>query len=504
MAVRIHLLDRALAERSFADFVRQAWPVLEPQTSFVDNWHVDLLAEYLEAVADGEILRLIINVPPRSGKSLLATILFPCWVWLRTPAERFMFTSYSAALSSKHSIDRRAVLQSAWYQRNWGHLFKLADDLNQKGEFANTRRGHMIATSVGASATGRGGNFLLADDLINPQQADSELERETAIRWFDETFSTRLDDKRTGRMIVIEQRTHMADLTGHLLEQEAWEHVSLPAIADRKTTIVFPRSRRTVVREESDLLWPKREGHAELEAAKLRLGRFAFEAQYQQTPGSREGNLIKREWMDADYRDIPSHFDSIVLSIDTAFKTGATNNYSAAVVIGVLRNPRDGFRPGFYLLDAWRGKVEFVALKRKVIELQKTWHTHAVLVEDAASGQSLIQELRAGATMTLKPIKPDRDKFERVAAITPMLEARQLLLPETAWWREDFIAELTSFPAGAHDDWCDALAMALNYLRNADNGAQKWILVYKLQMGARTTTPRAYRSQPLRRASGCR
>ena len=150
----------------------------------------------------------------------------------------------------------------------------------------------------------------------------------------------------------------------------------------------------------------------------------------------------------------------------------------------MLRNPRDCFRPGFYLLEAWRGKVEFVALKRKVIELQKTWRTHAVLVEDAASGQSLIQELRAGTTMTVKPIKPDRDRFERVAAITPMLEARQLLLPETAWWRDDFIAELTSFPAGAHDDWCDALAMALNYLRNANNGAQKWILVGKLQRGA--------------------
>jgi predicted phage terminase large subunit-like protein len=181
---------------------------------------------------------------------------------------------------------------------------------------------------------------------------------------------------------------------------------------------------------------------------------------------------------------MPPRFDSIVLSIDTAFKTGVTNNYSAAVVIGVLRNPRDGFRPGFYLLEAWRDKIEFAALKRKVIDLHKTWRAHVVLVEDAASGQSLIQELRAGTAMTIRPIKPDRDKSARVAAITPMLEDRRLLLPVEAWWREEFIAELTSFPAGAHDDWCDALTMALNYLRNADNGAQKWILVEKLRRGA--------------------
>lgn len=122
MAVRIDLIDRVLAERSFSEFVDQAWPVLEPSTPFISNWHIDLLAEYLEAVADGEITRLIINVPPRSGKSLLATIFFPCWVWLRNPAERFMFASYSSMLSTKHSVDRRAVLRSRWYQQTGATL----------------------------------------------------------------------------------------------------------------------------------------------------------------------------------------------------------------------------------------------------------------------------------------------------------------------------------------------------------------------------------------------
>src|SRR5712692_5753329 len=140
MASRIDLLNQALAERSLADFVRQAWFVLEPKTAFLGNWHIDLLAEYLEAVAHGHITRLIINIPPRYGKSLLATIFLPCWVWLRNPAERFMFASYSAALSTKHSVDRRTLIQSQWYQRRWSGVVKLADDSNLKTEFSNTAR----------------------------------------------------------------------------------------------------------------------------------------------------------------------------------------------------------------------------------------------------------------------------------------------------------------------------------------------------------------------------
>ncbi len=467
MASRIILLDRALAERSFLDFVRQAWPVLEPKTPYQGNWHHELLAEALEAVAAGELRKLIINMPPRSGKSLLVSVFFPCWLWLRAPWERMLFASYSAVLATKHSVDRRALIQSPWYVGNWGIIVRLAEDSNLKTEFSNMARGHMIATSVGASATGRGGNFIICDDLINPDQANSDVERARALRWLDETFSTRLDDKKTGRQIVFEQRTHTSDPTGHLLDQGGWHHIALPAVAERKTIIDFPRSHKQRVREEGDILWRDHEGPAELEDAKLRLGPYAYSAQYQQAPVARGGNLIKQDWLSATYRALPARFDSLVLSLDTAFKTGASNDYSAAIVIGTLNAPRDGSPPGHYLLEAWRGKLEFAALKRKIVELYATWHPHAVLVEDAASGQSLIQELRSGTNLPLKPIRPDRDKLERMAAVTPVLEARRVLLPETAWWRADLISELISFPAGAHDDWCDALAMALNYLRGA-------------------------------------
>jgi predicted phage terminase large subunit-like protein len=482
MAHRIDQIDRTLAEKSFADFAQQAWHVPEPRTPYLHNWHIDLIAEQLEAVAAGEETRLIINVPPRSGKSLVATIFFPCWLWTRNPGERFMFASYSAALSTQHSVSRRTLIQSPWYSGFWGNIVKLADDSNLKTEFANTQRGHMIATSVGGSATGRGGRMLIVDDLMNPSQANSDLERKAALRWFDEVFSTRLDDKRHGAMIVIEQRTHEADLTGHLLKQGDWKHVSLAAIATRKTILVFPRSRKEVVREEGAILWPAREGRAELDAVKIRLGSFGYETQYQQSPVSREGNLIKDEWLSETYQQgaTPPRFDSTVLSLDTAFKTGNLNDYSAAVSLGVLRRARDGYPPGYYLLDAWRGRVTFAELKRRVIQLQQKWNAGVVLIEDAASGQSLIQELRAGTILPVKAIKPDSDKFSRVAAVCPILEARNLILPREAWWRADLIAELLSFPAGAFDDWVDALAQALNYLRVSTESYENALTAVKL------------------------
>lgn len=173
--------------------------------------------------------------------------------------------------------------------------------------------------------------------------------------------------------------------------------------------------------------------------------------------------------MSATYPAIPKRFDSLIMTIDTAFKTGTTNDFSAAVVIGSLNTPRDGYAPGHYLLDAWHGKVEFADLKRRVVELYQTWRPQVVLIEDAASGQSLIQELRSGTSLPLRPVRVDRDKLSRVAAITPTLEARRLLLPERAWWRDDFIAELTSFPAAAHDDWVDSLSQALLWInQNSD------------------------------------
>jgi len=495
MNIRLDLLDRALAERSFLDFVRQAWPVLEPKNPYQENWHHELLAEALEAIAAGELLKLVINLAPRYGKSLFVSVLFPCWVWLHEPWERMLFASYSATLASDHSVARRTLIQSPWYTGYWRNIVTLAQDSNLKTEFTNTARGRMIATSVGASATGRGGNFIICDDLINPDQANSDIERSRALRWFDETFSTRLDDKKTGRQIVVEQRTHANDLTGHLLAEGDWYHIALPAIAERKTIIVFPRSHKQRVREEGDILWPDREGPVELERAKLRVGAFGFAAQFQQSPTPREGNLFKTNWF-GTFQQMPK-FDPLVQSWDCAFKTGEINDYSACITIGVVRKRREDSpaAPGFYVVHAWRGRVEFVELKRRAVEFYEQWNPSAVLVEDTASGQSLLQELRSNTNLPIKGVKPDSDKFSRAASVTPMVEGGRFFLPEGATWADDYRAEMTAFPGGVHDDFVDATVQGLSYVREPQDPT---ILVYyrELAAGERTRQAKACESQP--------
>ena len=316
---RLEAVKRKRCERSLYEFVKQAWHVLEPSTTFQENWHIQYLCELLEEVAAGNLRRLIVNVPPRYGKSLIISVFFPVWLWVRDPSRRMMFASYAGGLSTKHSVDCRTLIESPWFRRFWGHKIRLAKGSNLKDEFSNTARGHMIATSVGAEATGKGGNLLIVDDLLNPTEAESEAERTSGIRWYDENYSTRLDDKKKGQIIAVEQRTHLADLTGHLLEvgRKRWKHVVLPAIAEERQVITFP-SGRVVVRESGDILWPEREDAEDLEIQKLVMGSHAFQCQYQQDPQARGGNQFRADWLQT-YTSLPTHFNLKAMALDTAF-----------------------------------------------------------------------------------------------------------------------------------------------------------------------------------------
>ena len=281
---RLEAVKRTRCERSLYEFVQQSWYVLETDP-FDPTWHVQYLCELLEQVAQGKRLRLIVNMPPRYGKSLIISVFFPVWLWLREPSRRMMFASYAAVLSTKHSVDRRTLIESIWFQRRWGHKVKLAKGSNLKDEFSNIARGHMIATSVGAAATGKGGDLLIVDDLLNPAEAESDAQRAFGIRWYRETFSTRLNNKKSGAIIIVEQRTHPADLTSQLLEGggKRWKHVVLPAIAEERQVINFP-SGRQVIREAGDILWPALEDAEELQNQKFTMGSHGFQCQYQQNP----------------------------------------------------------------------------------------------------------------------------------------------------------------------------------------------------------------------------
>jgi len=445
------------AERSFRAYVEQAWPILEPETPLLPNWHIDLLAEYLEAVTAGEIRQLLITVPPRSMKSILVSVLWPTWEWIRCPNRRWICASYAEALATKQSLDRRTILQSDWYQARWADRVRLASDQNVKGEFQNTKRGVMIATSIGGSITGKGGDRIIVDDLINPQQAESDAHRETALAYFRKTLATRLDHKKTGAIVVVMQRLHERDLAV-LCQELGYTHVCLPAEAEGHSEIVFPRSHRIHVRESGDLLWPAREGRAELDALKRQLGSAAYSAQYQQRPVPAGGIVFKRDWF--KFYDERPKLDSLQQSWDMTFKAGPSNDY----VVG-LQAGRCG--ADLYLLDCVRGQWDFRETLAQMRSLYGDYPaTGTILVEESANGPAIIAML-GREIPGIVGVQPEGGKYPRAMAAQPVLEAGNVwlpnprphgrLLPERAWV-EPFIDECCAFPNGRHDDQVDAFS----------------------------------------------
>ena len=333
------------AEGSLRAFVEQVWHILEPETPFLSNWHIDLICEYLEAVTAGQITRLVINLPPRYMKSLLVSVLWPVWEWLRAPQTRWLFASYSDSLSTKHSLDRRLVLQSPWYRDRWGDRFQLTSDQNEKTEYRNDRRGVMTATSVGGSATGKGGNRIVVDDPHNPVQAESDRQRQQALDFFLMTLSTRLDDKRKGAIVVIMQRLHTRDLTSVCLDQ-GYTPLIIPAEAEYPTTVTFLRSDRSITRAVGDLLWPERENAEDLARQKTALGAYAYAGQYQQRPSPRGGGLFKRDWWKY-YDELPPDMQEHAQSWDLAFKGGGEHDF----VVGLVAARRGA---DVYLIDRFK------------------------------------------------------------------------------------------------------------------------------------------------------
>lgn len=216
------------AERTFHEFAKQAWHVIEPGTPFLDNWHIEAICLHLEAVVDGRIRNLLINMPPRCMKSILVSVLFPAWVWIKHPEKRFLYSSYAQSLATDHSLATRRVIESDWYQSNWGDRYQLAGDANLKTKFENDQRGYRFSTSVGGMATGTGGDFIVADDPHNVKEAESDAVREATLAWWDQTMSTRLNNPKTGAKIIVMQRVHEGDLSGHVLKQGGYDHLCLP------------------------------------------------------------------------------------------------------------------------------------------------------------------------------------------------------------------------------------------------------------------------------------
>lgn len=426
---------------------------VDPGTAYLHNWHIDLIGEYLDKARRGEIHRLIINMPPRSLKSLCVSVAWPAWLLGHDPTSRIIAASYAASLAVKHSIDCRTVITSPWYCS----LFKsvtLSRDQNEKHKFMTRQRGFRFATSVGGSTTGEGGNYLIIDDPISPAQAASKNWRDSANHWFDHTFASRLDDKQKGVIVLVMQRLHANDMTGYLLAKGGWTHLSLPAVAVKRE--VFYAAGRKIVREPGQLLHPQRENQLLIERAKTELGSSAFAAQYQQRPLAEEGNMVHPWWF-LRYAKQPVCVRKIQ-SWDTGVKGGARHDASVCLTFGEC----DGKN---YLLDTRVMRLEYPDLKRMVYMLAEQWQPDAILIEDKASGQQLLQDVRRETQLPLIARMPKGDKITRFAAVSAMIEAGRVALPEQAPWLSDFEQEILLFPHGEHDDQVDALTQYLDWIR---------------------------------------
>ena len=453
-------IQKELAERKLDYFIRQAWPIIEPGTQFIDNWHIGLIAEHLHAVNDGEIKRLIINIPPRHMKSILATVCYPVWTWIRHPEKRFIKLSYSDSLSRKHNILSRDIINSPWYQKNWSDRFQLKGDVNRQNEFENEQHGMMYSTSVGGAITGTGADVIIVDDPQNPLMANSEAERANVIAFFTNTLQSRLNDPKTGAFIIIMQRLHEMDLTGYILSEDlGYTHLCLPAEAPERTVITFPVSKKQIIREEGDILNPQRFDKDVLSGLKKSMGSLQYAGQYQQVPAPAEGNIFKREWLNNFYSDGACPPTQDIQSWDMAF----TKSEGSAKVAGFVMGR---YKSGIYIKDLVNDKMSFTESVAAVRMLSGKWpKARAKVVENKANGPAIVDLLKKEIAGMVE-FNPRGSKEERAISVTPYFEAGNIFLPDpkTHPWVNDLVEDLLKFPKGTYKDTTDALVQGILYL----------------------------------------
>jgi len=465
-------VNAEIASRNLHWFVREAWHVVEPATPFMDNWHIQAICEHLEAVTNGQIRNLLINMPPRSAKSTTVSVMWPMWEWITHPERQWMFASYALSLAIRDSVKCRRLIESPWYQRHYGASFTMAPDQNLKSRYENDHRGYRMVISVNSGATGEGGDVIVVDDPHNVKDAPSQIIRQGTIEWWDSAISSRMNNPKTGAKVIVMQRVHEEDLSGHVIEKGDYVHLCLPMEYEASrahTTSIGWRDPRT---EEDALLWPARFGPTEVASLKHALGPYEYAGQYQQRPTPKEGGTFKPEWMGHRYQELPT-LTRIIQAIDSAFKTGVGNDFSVIATWGT-----DGVN--YYLLGLWRARVAYPDLIHAVRDQYALWNTvdgypgvQAVLIEDKASGQSALQTLQRETDLPVIAVNAVGTKESRADDVSPLFQAGKVWLPDPvvidAPWVADFVDEHVHFPRAAHDDIVDTSSYALRYLAHGRN-----------------------------------
>ena len=480
----------------FAIFLQRVFAELNPGVEYSDNFHIHVVIEALEQMRFGHNRHLSVALPPRSLKSIIISVAWVAWLLGHDPTLKIICVSYGQELSDKLASDCRQVMQSAWYKRLFRRT-RIKFGRNSLGNFETTAGGGRFSTSVGGTLTGLGGDWIILDDPMKPTEALSEAERATANNWIQHTLFTRLNDKQKGRIITVMQRLHEDDVIGSLEEKAPGKFrlLSFPAIAPDNETYDYatPFGRRMFSRAEGEVLHPAREPLEVLEEQKALLGSIFFSAQYLQAPIPIDGNLIKHAWFGRYHPLELAAPERIIQSWDTASKAGQHNDYSVCTT-WLLKGER------IYLVDVIRERLEFPALKRRVIEQAGRHSAELVLIEDKGSGMSLLQDLPESGFWKGRAINPVADKRNRLVGVSAMIEAGRVYLPHAASWLEDYLHELCGFPGLKHDDQVDSTSQALDWIRKEGSPGGLWH--YMREEAEREAAFRLHRTALLRAPHG--
>ncbi len=475
---------RRSCERSLFSFVQAAWHVIEPGVPFVDSWHLRVICEHLEAVTRGDITRLLINIPPRHSKSTII-VMWTVWEWIEFPQQKYLCASYSGALSLRDNLKARRLIESPWYQSRWGDSFSLTSDQNQKGRFENSSAGYRISTSVNGVATGEGGSRLILDDPHSALEAQSDVLRASTIEWLGTVWASRLNTPKIDAMVTIMQRLHEDDASGYYLGLGGWEHLCIPAEYDgvRRTTILGEYDPRT---KKGELICEDRFGRKEIDALKRSLGSYGTAGQLQQNPVPAEGGILRttfiRKWP-ANAR-LPQ-LEYVIQSYDGAYTERTTGDPTACTVWAIFSH---GKQRHILLVDAWDDHLAYPKLRKKVVEdwtaeyggggkgagmPTRAVRASRVLIENKASGISLLQDLRLANVPVTSYNPGNADKVSRAHQSAAYLEAGLVWVMESTKqpgefvdWALPFVEQLKRFPVAKNDDYVDTFTQTVIYCRD--------------------------------------
>lgn len=458
----------ALCRQKLSVFFQRAWRELEP-SEYKHNWHIDCIAAHLEAVERGEIKRLIINVPPRTGKTLLVNVIYTAWLLGRNPGTRVLGVSYAQRLSEKIAYRVRILMETDWYKELFPHT-KLDPAQSQKTNFMTTRGGGRFSTSVGGTLTGEGGNYLLIDDPMNPDEALSDVKRISSNEWVDQAIYSRLNDPVNDKIVVIMQRLHSDDTTGHLLKTGEWHMLKLPVWTENKITITYGGQEWSY----KGLLHPDRLSQEVLDDLRASMGSYAFAGQYIQEPVPIGGGEFKTDFLNYYHsKTLDTKPCNLYITVDPATSKKKTSDYTAMCVWALAPDQN------YYLVDGLRERLNPTERIDTLFNLHRKWNEITgkppKVGYERYGMMSDIHYIEKRQTeesyrFPLIEIHSGMQKEERIRRLIAPMERGQVWLPNDIYYKDhkglpqNFMSgivdeEMLLFPFAAHDDFLDAMSM---------------------------------------------